>query len=76
MVTLQSGLPGGDLNNNQSSFHKTDLHVSYYSANDKWNATLWLKNLENKAQTVDEQPFGRTQITPPRTFGLNVAYKF
>jgi len=76
MVTLQSGLPGGDLNNNQSSFHMTDLHVSYAPASDKWNATLWLKNLENKAQTTDEQPFGRTQITPPRTFGLNVAYKF
>jgi hypothetical protein len=37
---------------------------------------LWAKNLENQAQTTQALPFGRVQITDPRTVGVNLSYKF
>jgi outer membrane receptor protein involved in Fe transport len=74
-VTLESGLPGGDYNNQQAAFHKTDLRLNYAPDSDKWSVSLWLKNLENKAQTTQVLPFGRVQVTDPRTFGLNLSYK-
>jgi len=74
-VTLESNLPGGDYNNQQAAFHKTDLRLAYAPDSDKWSVSLWARNLENKAQTTQVLPFGRTQITDPRTFGLNLSYK-
>jgi len=75
-VGLESGLPGGDLNVYQKAYHKTSLRLTYAPADQRWNVGLWLKNLENQAQTTQVLPWGRTQITDPRTFGLNVGYKF
>ncbi len=75
-VGLESGLPGGDGNVYQKAFHKTSLRLAYAPASERWNVSLWLKNLENEAQTTQVLPWGRTQITDPRTFGLNLGYKF
>lgn len=75
-VSLNSSMPGGNLNGEQSAFHKTDLHLTYAPAGDRWTVGLWLRNLENDAQTTQALPFGRVQITDPRTFGLNLGYKF
>lgn len=75
-VTLESGLPGGDANNDQAAYHKTDLRLAYAPDDERWNVALWVKNLENKAQTTQVLPFGRVQITDPRTVGVNFRYKF
>jgi iron complex outermembrane receptor protein len=75
-VSLNNSMPGGNFNGEQSAFHKTDLRLSYAPSDERWNVGLWLKNLENKAQTTQAMPFGRTQITDPRTFGLNLGTKF
>jgi TonB dependent receptor len=74
-VTLESNLPGGDYNNQQGSFHKTDLRLAYAPDSDQWSLSLWARNLENKAQTTQVLPFGRVQVTDPRTVGLNLSYK-
>jgi iron complex outermembrane recepter protein len=75
-VSLDNSLPGGTFNSQQGSFNKTDLRLSYAPASDRWSVSLWLKNLENSAQTTQALPFGRVQITDPRTFGANLSYKF
>lgn len=75
-VSIENGLPGGDYNAQQGSFHKTSLNLSYAPPSDHWSVSLWAKNLENNAQTTQVLPFGRVQITDPRTFGINAGYKF
>ncbi|MDT7836980.1 TonB-dependent receptor [Aquabacterium sp. OR-4] len=75
-VSLNHSMPGGNLNGQQARFHKTDLRLSYAPMHERWSAGLWLKNLENKAQTTQVLPFGRAQITDPRTVGVNLGWKF
>jgi iron complex outermembrane receptor protein len=75
-VSIENGLPGGDFNAMQSSFHKTDLRLAYAPDSDKWSLSVWARNLENKAQATQVLPFGRVQITDPRTVGVNVGFKF
>jgi hypothetical protein len=74
-VTLESNLPGGNAPVQQAAFHQTDLRLAYTPDSDTWGLSLWAKNLENKAQTTQVLPFGRVQITDPRTVGLNLPYK-
>lgn len=75
-VSLNNAMPGGNLNGEQKRFHKTDLRLSYAPASERWSLALWLRNLENDAQTTQVLPFGRAQITDPRTFGINLGYRF
>ena len=75
-VSLNSAMPGGNLNGQQGSFHKTDLRLTYEPNNANWTAGVWLRNLENEAQSTQALPFGRMLITDPRTFGANFSYKF
>lgn len=39
------------------------------------SATLWAKNIENKAQTSSIFPACRRFVTAPRTFGLGADYR-
>ena len=75
-VGVEHDLPGGDLDLYQGRFHKTDLRASYDSADGKWLLGLWVRNLENDAQTTEAQPFGRNMISDPRSFGMNATYRF
>ena len=75
-VSLANTMPGGNLNGEQGRFHKTDLRLGFSPDSERWNVGLWLRNLENDAQTTQAMPFGRVQITDPRTFGMNVGVKF
>ena len=74
--SLNEALPGGNFNDRQSRFHKTDLRLSYAPDSERWSAGLWVRNLENDAQLTQSMPFGRVQITDPRTWGVNLSYKF
>lgn len=75
-IALDKGLPGGDLNLYQDAYHKSDAHLTYVPDENHWSVTLWARNLENEAQLSQALPFGRVQITDPRTVGLNVNTKF
>ena len=60
----------------QESFHKSDASLAYYSADGKWNARLYCKNIENMAQRMYAMPNFRIMIMAPRTFGVRFAAKF
>lgn len=75
-VTLTQGLPGGDLNSYQGSYHKSNISITYRSAKEDWSISAWARNLENNAQITNALPFGRVMITDPRTFGVNFSHKF
>lgn len=75
-VVLSRGMPGGDQHVYQRGYHRSDLHLSYLSPKEEWTVSAWARNLENKAQVANALPFGRVQITDPRTFGIDLSYKF
>lgn len=70
-TTTEYYLPGAW----QDSYTRTDATLRYV-ANDGWSAGLWLKNLENDAQTAYVYPVYRRFVNEPFTFGLNVNYPF
>lgn len=63
----------------QPAYTKTDLNLTYYSSNDKWNVGLWVKNIENAAVwnaggTLGPNTFSFPQA--PRTFGVRFRTQF
>jgi iron complex outermembrane recepter protein len=60
----------------QPSYHKSDAYLAYFSADGKWNARLYCKNIENMAQRMYAMPNFRIMIMAPRTFGARFAAKF
>ncbi|MEY4413934.1 MAG: hypothetical protein RIQ53_1227 [Pseudomonadota bacterium] len=75
-VSLNDAMPGGNLNGRQGAFHKTDLRLGWAPDDGRWSVSAWVRNLENDAQTTQVLPFGRAQITDPRTFGVNAGWTF
>ncbi len=72
-ATMQQDLPGNP-NIHQDSFTRSDASLSY--AGSGWSVTAWVRNLEDKAQVVGVLPWGRTLITDPRTWGVNLSLHF
>lgn len=73
--------PGGK----QESYTKTDVSLTYYGADERWNVGIWAKNLENEAVLAATaggsgsplQPAGATtNLEPPRTYGVRATFKF
>ncbi|MBK7902977.1 MAG: TonB-dependent receptor [Proteobacteria bacterium] len=73
--------PGGE----QESYTKTDASLTYFSDDEKWNVSLWAKNLENEAVLAATaggsgsplEPLGATtNLEPPRTYGLRATFHF
>lgn len=69
--------PGG----RQKPYTKTDASLTYFAENGRWNAGVWVKNIEDEpvqAGTAggSNQPFvpiaASTFLEPPRTFGVRV----
>ena len=75
-VALTQGLPGGDQHLWQPGYRRSDLYLTRHSPDEAWTAGLWVRNLENRAQVANALPFGRVQITDPRTVGANLGYTF
>jgi len=71
-TTAEQYLPGWW----QGGYHKSNLNVTYHSANGKWNAGAWINNLECVALTTYVTPLYRRMLQPPRTFGLSVSFNF
>ena len=74
-ATMQTDLPGNpDIH--QDSFTRSDASLSYFPGEGEWSLTLWVRNIENKAQVVGMLPWGRALVTDPRTWGVNLSLKF
>jgi len=71
-VTQEQYLPGA----RQAGYSRTDASLRYDPADDKWSLSLWVKNLENKAQTSYIFPAYRRFVAAPRTFGISAEYRF
>jgi iron complex outermembrane receptor protein len=67
--------PAAGIRYRQPSYRKSDLSVGYASANGKWTAQLFAKNLEDEAKIESRVP-GGFFLGDPRTFGLRAAYNF
>ncbi|TPV60880.1 TonB-dependent receptor [Aestuariibacter sp. GS-14] len=70
-TSLEYYLPGA----HQDSFTRTDASIRYESFDD-WSLGLWVRNIEDEAQTTYVFPAYRRFITAPRTVGVNVNYRF
>ena len=65
--------------NNQDSYSLVNANISYTTADEKWNATLWGKNLTDEVYYLRRgEFFGHSPDKPaaPRTYGLSVSYSF
>lgn len=75
---------------NQEAYHKSDARLTYTSTGGTWTVSAFVNNIENIAvkqflQGIPAGPPGaapfnppifRTQLSPPRTYGLNAGVKF
>jgi iron complex outermembrane receptor protein len=64
----------------QQDYFKTDASVTYYSADDRWSAGLWVKNIENVAvlaatTTGQFGPYADAFLEPPRTWGARFTFR-
>lgn len=71
-TTPEQYLPGAW----QGSYTRSDASLRYEPQAGNWSAALWVKNIENAAQTSYVFPAYRRFVTAPRTFGINAEYKF
>ncbi len=66
----------------QGSYAVFGAHIDYETADGRWNASLWAKNLGNKfyfTSRVDLLAgfgFDYNHVAAPRTYGVSVGYKF
>jgi iron complex outermembrane receptor protein len=67
--------PDAGIRYSQPSYRKSDISVGYSSADGKWTAQLFAKNLENETKIESRVP-GGFFVGDPRTFGLRAAYNF
>jgi iron complex outermembrane receptor protein len=59
----------------QESYIKSDAAITYHSADDRWSAGLWIRNIENEpvlAATTTGQfgPYADAFLEPPRMYGV------
>ncbi|HTP38398.1 MAG TPA: TonB-dependent receptor [Steroidobacteraceae bacterium] len=61
---------------NQAGYTRSDVTLGY-EAPKVWQLSLWVKNIENKAQVqFGDFPLNRNVINGPRTFGVNAGFTF
>lgn len=64
---------------NKEAFWTTGVNLGFTSANDRWNARLWVKNLGNEEILLDGFDFGTEAIAfpgAPRQIGASLSYRF
>ena len=67
--------PTQDIRYRQPSFRKSDASIGYDSATGKWNAQLFVKNIEDKI-TIQSRVPGSFFVSDPRTYGVRASYYF
>jgi len=67
--------PTQDIRYRQPSFRKSDASIGYDSATGKWNAQLYVKNIEDKI-TIQSRVPGSFFVSDPRTYGARATYNF
>jgi iron complex outermembrane receptor protein len=64
---------------NQTAYHKTDAHVTYASADDKWNVQAYVRNIEDRNVATSYQRSASTDaffLAEPRIVGVRANVKF
>jgi iron complex outermembrane recepter protein len=60
----------------QKAYTRSDASL-VYQAEKVWGVSLWVKNIENKAQLqYGDFPLSRVMINFPRTYGVNASLRF
>lgn len=67
--------PSAGIRYEQPSHHKSDAHVTYRPASDKYFVQAYVKNIENTI-TIESRVPGSLQISDPRTFGVRFGTQF
>lgn len=67
--------PSAGIRYQQPSFHKSDAHVTYRTADDKHFVQVYVKNIENEI-TIESRVPSSLQIGDPRTFGVRFGTQF
>jgi iron complex outermembrane receptor protein len=63
----------------QSSFSRSDLTMTYGSADEHWSLQAFVKNIENKGQIVSlfsNLGSNYASLSEPRTMGIRASYKY
>jgi iron complex outermembrane recepter protein len=62
----------------QPSYTKSDLSVAYNASGNKWYASAFVHNLEDKVQITNIGFFGTWNMftSEPRTYGVTAGVKF
>jgi iron complex outermembrane recepter protein len=58
----------------QKAYTRSDANLRYMA--DKWSLDLYVKNIEDKAQTTYVFPLYRRYVSDPRTYGLTLERRF
>lgn len=63
----------------QDAFTKTDISLTWYAPNGRWDVGAWVKNIEDEAVIASSAVTGKpyplaaaVYVEPPRTYGLRV----
>ena len=61
----------------QQAYTKSDASITYFAADERWSAGLWIRNMENEpvlAATTTGQfgPYADAFLEPPRTYGVRI----
>jgi iron complex outermembrane receptor protein len=65
----------------QPAYFKSDASLTYFAADDRWSAGLWIRNIENEAvlaatTTGQFGPYANAFLEPPRTYGARFTFSF
>ena len=65
----------------QSDYFKSDASLTYFAADQRWSAALWIRNIENQAviaatTTGQYGPYGDSFVEAPQTWGARVTFRF
>ncbi len=73
---------GTDIVYNMPTYHRTNVNLTYETAENGWSVTAYIRNIENVAVITDvepgypTQPYNNAELDPPRTFGFTVKKTF
>lgn len=60
----------------QPAFHKLHARLTYVAPGDRWQVSLWGRNLNNEITVTDVHPLGNVVASDGRRWGLQVAARY
>jgi iron complex outermembrane recepter protein len=68
--------PQGPVQFRQPGFYKWHARLSWASADERWRASLWGRNLNNRIVITDYHPLGNVAVADGRRWGLQVEARY